>query len=109
MAAHGARSRARRIDKHRVEQRRLAEHGIEGREHFIELAGIARHRTNTRDTRLMQAREILIALTIVQIERGMLTLVACALGLAHHHVGLGAATGADLQATPGRVAAVAIS
>ena len=43
----------------------------------------------------MQAREILIALAIVQIERGMLTLVRGTLGLAHHHVGLGAATGTN--------------
>lgn len=57
----------------------------------------------------MQAREILITLAIVQIERGVLTLVPGTLGLAHHHIGLGAATGANLQATTGRVAAVAIS
>ena len=101
MTAHGAGARARRIDKHRVEQGRLAEHRIKGREHLIELAGIARHRTNTRDTRLVQAREILIALAIVQIERGVLTLVPGTLGLAHHHIGLGAATGANLQATSG--------
>lgn len=49
----------------------------------------------------MQAREILIALTIVQIERGMLTLVPGALGLAHHHIGLGAAARANLKATTG--------
>ena len=44
----------------------------------------------------MQAREILIALTIVQIERGMLTLVPGTLGLAHHHISLGTAAGANL-------------
>ena len=49
----------------------------------------------------MQAREILIALAIVQIERGMLTLVPGTLGLAHHHIGLDAATGSNLQATTG--------
>ena len=49
----------------------------------------------------MQARKILIALTIVQIERGMLTLVPSTLGLTHHHIGLGATTGANLQATAG--------
>ena len=101
MTAHGAGARARRIDKHRVEQGGLAEHRVKGREHLIELAGIARHRTNTRYTRLMQACEILIALAIVQIERGMLTLVPGTLGLAHHHIGLGAATGSNLQATTG--------
>ena len=49
----------------------------------------------------MQAREILITLAIVQIERGMLMLIPGTLGLAHHHIGLGAATGANLQATTG--------
>ena len=101
VTAHGAGARARRIDKHRVEQGRLAKHGIKRREHLIELAGIARDRTDARDTRLMKAREILIALAIVQIERGVLTIIPGALGLAHHHIGLGAATGADLQATTG--------
>ena len=49
----------------------------------------------------MKAREILIALAIVQIERGVLTIIPSAHGLAHHHIGLGAATGANLQATTG--------
>ena len=65
MAAHGSSARAWRIDKHRVEQGRLAKHRVKGREHLIKLAGIARDRANTRNTRLMQAREILIALAIV--------------------------------------------
>ena len=56
----------------------------------------------------MQASEILIALTIVQIERRALTLVPGTLGLAHHHIGLGTAAGTNLQAATGRVA-VAIS
>ena len=101
MTAHGAGARARRIDKHRVEQGRLAKHRVKGREHLIEFAGIARHRTNTRNTRLVQAREILITFTIMQVERGMLMLVPGTLGLAHHHIGLGAATGANLQTTTG--------
>ena len=46
----------------------------------------------------MQAREILIALAIVQIERGMLTLIPGTLGLAHHHIGLGTTTGTNLKA-----------
>lgn len=41
VAAHGASTRTRRIDKHRVEQGRLAKHRVKGREHLIELAGIA--------------------------------------------------------------------
>ena len=101
MTTHGAGARTRRIDKHRVEQGGLAKHGIKRREHLIELASIARNRTDARDTRLMKAREILIALTIVQIERGVLTIIPSTLGLAHHHIGLGAATGANLQATTG--------
>ena len=96
MTAHGAGTRARGIDKHRIEQDRLTKHGIERREDRIELAGIARDRANTLDTGLMQTREILIALAVVQIERGVLTIVAGTLGLAHHHIGLGATTGADL-------------
>ena len=101
MTTHGSGARARRIDKDRVELNRLAKHGIKRCEHLIKLAGITRNRTNARDARLMQAREILIALTIVQIERGMLTLVPGALGLAHHHIGLGAAARANLKATTG--------
>ena len=34
----------------------------------------------------------------MQIERRMLTLIAGALGLAHHHIGLGTATGTNLKA-----------
>ena len=37
----------------------------------------------------------------MQVERGMLALIAGTLGLAHHHIGLRATTGADLQTTPG--------
>ena len=101
MAAHGARSRARRIDKHGIELDSLAKHGIKGREHLIELTCIARDGANALDARLMQAREIEIALAVVQVERGMLALVTGALGLAQHHVGLGTASGANLQTTPG--------
>ena len=46
----------------------------------------------------MQASEIQIALAIMQIERRMLTLIARTLGLAHHHIGLGATTGTNLKA-----------
>ena len=77
MTAHGAGTRARGIDKHRIEQDRLTKHGIERREDRIELAGIARDRANTLDTGLMQTREILIALAVVQIERGVLTRSWC--------------------------------
>ena len=37
----------------------------------------------------------------MQIERRMLTLIAGALGLAHHHIGLGTATGTNLKAASG--------
>ena len=47
MTAHGASTRARRIDKDRVEQGGLAKHRVKRWEYLIELAGIARHRTNT--------------------------------------------------------------
>ena len=101
MTAHGTGTRARGIDKHRIEQNGFTKHRIERREDLVKLAGIARNRANTRNTRLMQTREILIALAVVQIECGVLTIVAGTLGLTHHHIGLGATTGADLQATPG--------
>ena len=98
MAAHGAGARARRIDKDRVELNRLAKHGIKRCQYFIKLAGITRNRTNALNTGLMQASEIQIALAIMQIERRMLTLIARTLGLAHHHIGLGATTGTNLKA-----------
>ena len=44
----------------------------------------------------MQTCEILVALAVVQIECGVLTVVTGTLGLAHHHIGLGATTGANL-------------
>ena len=100
MPAHGAGARTRGIDKHRIKQNRLTKHGIERRKHRIKLARITRDGTNALNTSLMQARKILITLAIVQIECSVLTLVAGTLGLAHHHIGLGAATGADLQAKP---------
>ena len=97
MTAHGAGARARRIDKDRVELNRLAKHGIKRCEHLIKLASITRNRTNALNTGLMQASEIQIALAIMQIERRMLTLIARTLGLAHHHIGLGATTGTNLK------------
>ena len=48
----------------------------------------------------MQAREIQIALAIMQIERRVLTLIARTLGLTHHHIGLGTTTGTNLKAAP---------
>ena len=101
MTAHGAGARAWGIDKHRIEQDRFTKHRIERREDRIKLARIARDSANTRNTRLMQACEILIALAVVQIERSVLTIVAGTLGLAHHHIGLGTTTGANLKAAPG--------
>ncbi len=50
------------------------------------------------NTGLMQTSEIQIALAIMQIERRMLTLIARTLGLAHHHIGLGATAGTNLKA-----------
>ena len=44
----------------------------------------------------MQTCEILVALAVVQIECGVLTVVTGTFGLAHHHIGLGATTGANL-------------
>ena len=98
MTAHGAGARARRIDKDRVELNRLAKHGIKRCEHLIKLAGITRNRANALNTGLMQTSEIQIALAIMQIERRMLTLIARTLGLAHHHIGLGATAGTNLKA-----------
>ena len=46
----------------------------------------------------MQAREILITFTIMQVKRRMLTFIARTLGLTHHHIGLGATTGTNLKA-----------
>lgn len=58
MTTHGAGARAWGINKHRIERDRFAKHGIERREDRIELAGIARDGTNTRNTGLMQTCEI---------------------------------------------------
>ena len=46
----------------------------------------------------MQASEIQIALAVMKIKCRMLTLIAGALSLAHHHIGLGTATGTNLKA-----------
>ena len=98
MTTHGSGARARCIDKDRVELNRLAKHGIKRCEHLIKLARITRNRTNALNTGLMQASEIQIALAIMKIERRMLTLISRTLGLAHHHIGLGATTGTNLKA-----------
>ena len=98
MTTHGSGARARCIDKDRVELNRLAKHGIKRCEHLIKLARITRNRTNALNTGLMQASEIQIALAIMKIERRMLTLISRALGLAHHHIGLGATTGTNFKA-----------
>ena len=94
MPAHGAGTRARGIDKHRIEQNGFTKHRIERRQYLVELARITRDGTNALDTSLMQAREILITLAIVQIECSVLTVVAGTLSLAHHHIRLGTTTGA---------------
>ncbi len=96
VTAHSAGARARGIDKHCIEQNGFTKHGIERREDRIELACITRDGTNALDTRLMQAREILVTLAIVQIECSVLTVVAGTLSLAHHHIRLGTTTGANL-------------
>lgn len=98
MTTHGSGARARRIDKHGIELDPLTAHGIKRCEYLIELAGITRNRTNALNTGLMQASEIQIALAIMQIERRMLTLIFRTLCLAHHHIGLGTATGTNLKA-----------
>ena len=99
MTTHGSGARARRIDKHGIELDPLTAHSIKRCEHLIKLAGITRNRTNALNTGLEKAREIQIALAVVQIECSMLTLIAGTLGLAHHHIGLGATTGTNLKAT----------
>ena len=100
MAAHGARTRARRIHKHGVEQRGSNQLLVIRGKTRVQVDGITRGRKDLPQPRALDALRIRLAFTLVQVERNMLVIKIAALRMGEHHERLGAATGANLEARP---------
>ncbi len=116
MAAHGARTRARRIHKHGVEQRGSTQllvirgkarvqvgsvtRGRKGGKARVQVGSVTRGRKDLPQPRALDALRIRLAFTLVQVERYMLVIKISAFGMGKYHERLGAATGANLEAGP---------
>ena len=101
MSTHRPRTGTWGVDEHRIECQPLPCPRIVGCQRSIEICGVAGNHANARDTSRGQTLEVLVAFTLMKVERIMFAVESGTASLAHHDKGFGPTAGADFETGAG--------